>query len=341
MASYGKNKSKNYSFKEENNPLFPISNKKKNLVNYYSALKLNNKIDLKKQSKNINVNPYNNIQYKKKIETSGLNNPKIKIKPLEFSSSANNSQILEKIVKETRSKKQLLLASNKTNNNFRMKTSRENINNKNISSPRNNFDKSQIININNINKNNLFNNRIQNIYKNFVEINDSNDKPYINNIIINNSSTNINLSQINNNSKININNIEINNQKESNIKLIFKKNNINSPKKLKIDNLDFPIVLKRKDNPLTSTSTNQKISENKIIFAGNYKILFKKQRNISDLNDILNNDNTNNFIKQEFNFNNEPKKKNSISGPENLHYYYISVIQKGKKKEIEFEKEIN
>ena len=48
MASYGKNKSKNYSFKEGNNPLFPISNKKINLINYYSALKLSNKMDLKK-----------------------------------------------------------------------------------------------------------------------------------------------------------------------------------------------------------------------------------------------------------------------------------------------------
>ena len=191
MASYGKNKSKNYSFKEGNNPLFPISNKKINLVNYYSALKLNNKMDLKKHSKNINVNTYNHIQYKKMIETTRLNNTKIKIKPLEFSSNTNNSQILEKIVKETRSKKQPCLTSNKTNTNFRMNTSRENMNNKNISFPRNNFDKSQIININNVNKNNLFNIRNQNIYKNIVEINESNGKPYINNIIINNSSTNI------------------------------------------------------------------------------------------------------------------------------------------------------
>ena len=68
MASYGKNKSKNYSFKEGNNPLFSISNKKINLVNYYSALKLNNKMDLKKHSKNINVITYNHIQYKKMDE---------------------------------------------------------------------------------------------------------------------------------------------------------------------------------------------------------------------------------------------------------------------------------
>ena len=331
MASSGKNKSKKNSFKVGNNLLFPISNEKINLVNYYSALKLNKKMDLKKQSKNINVNTYNNIQNKKMIETTELNNSKIKIKPLEFSSSTNNSQILEKIVKETKNKKQPRLTLNKTNNNFRMDTSRENMNNKNISSPNNNFDKSQI-NINRVNKNNLFNSSNQNIYKNIVEINKSNSKPYINNIIINNSSTNINSSQINNNSKIN--NIEINSQKKSNVKLIFN-NNTNSPKKLKIDNLDFTFSLKRKDSPLASTSTNQNLSK------GNYKILFKKQRNISDLNDILNNDNINNFIKPEFNFNNEPKKKKKIRGPEDLHYYYISVIQKGKKKEIEFEKEIN
>ena len=274
------------------------------------------------------------------IETTGLNNPKIKIKPLEFSSSTNNSQILEKKVKENRSRKQRL-TSNKTNTNFRVNTSRENMYNKKINSPRNNFDKSQIININNVNKNNLFNNKNQNIYKNIVEINESNGQPYINNIIINNSSTNINSSQINNNSKININNIEINNQKESNVKLIFKNNNINTPKKLKIDNLDFPITLKRKDSPLASNNMNQNLTKNKNIFDGNYKILFKKQRNISDLNNILNNDIPSNFIKQEFNFNNEPKKKKTINGPEDMHYYYISVIKKGKKIEIEFEKEIN
>ena len=149
MASYGKIKSKNYSFKLGNNLLFPISKEKINQVNNYSALKLNNKMDLKKQSKNINVNTYNNIQNKKMIEATKLNNTKIKIKPLEISSSSNNSQILENIVKETRNKKQPRLTLNKTNNNFRMNTSKENMNNKNISSPRNNFDKSQI-NINSV-----------------------------------------------------------------------------------------------------------------------------------------------------------------------------------------------
>ena len=334
MASYANNKSKNYSFKERNNPLFPISNQKINLVNYYSALKLKNKMNLKKQTKNINVNTYNNIQYKKMIETTGLNNPKIKIKPLEFSSSTNNSQILEKIEKETRNKKEQRLTSNKTNINFRMNTTRDNMTNKNSMSPQNIFDKSQIININNVNKNNLFKNRNQNIYKNIVEINEFNGKPYINNIIINNSSTNINSSQINNNSKININNIEINSPKESNVKLIFKNNNINT-KKLKIDNLDIPITLKRKESPLNST--NQNFPKSKNIFNSNYKILFKNQRNISDLND----NNINNIIKPEFKFKNEPKKKKTINGPEDLHYYYIQVIQEGKQNEIEFEKELN
>ena len=36
---------------------------------------------------------------------------------------------------------------------------------------------------------------------------------------------------------------------------------------------------------------------------------------------------------------NEPKKKKKIKGPEDLHFYYILVIQEGKKKEKQFEKD--
>ena len=31
------------------------------------------------------------------------------------------------------------------------------------------------------------------------------------------------------------------------------------------------------------------------------------------------------------------KKKNSINGPEDLHFYYIQVLQEGKKNESKFE----
>lgn len=340
MASYRKNK--NFSFKEGSNPLFPISNPNINLINYYSALKLNSKMDLKKQKKKImsNTNINVNSQNKRMIENpSGLNNSKVKIKPLDFSTSANDSKIYEKIIKENMNKKQSNFSANKSN-------ILENKNNINIISPKNIFEKSQILNINNINnKNNIFSVRNPNIYKNVVEINNSNNKSYINNIIINNSSTNINQNVLtkkqknsNNNSKININNIDINNPKEkdANIKLVFKNNNIGGGKKIKFDNLDIPITLKRKDSPLPFTYTSPNNLKEKNIFNGNYKLHLKKQRNISDLNDILNMNNINNFMKQELNLNSNSKKKKKITGPEDLHFYFINVIQDGKKNETVF-----
>ena len=333
MASFEKNKNKNFSFKERN----PISNKKINLINYYSAYKLDDKMDYKRLKKSVNTNTETNLEYKKMIENSPrLNNSKIKIKPLDFSSNTNSSRILENIVKENMNKQKPHLISNKTNINFRISKNRDKKNNINIISPKNIFDKSQIININNINKQNILNQINPSISKNFIEISESSktkNKSYINNIIINNSSTNINSEHVNNNSKININNIEINSPKESNVKLIFKNNN--TPKKLKEDNLDKPIALKRKEGPLPFTATN------KNIFNGHYKLSFKNKRNISDLNDILDIDSIKNFIKQELKLKNEQKKKKKIRGPEDLHFYYILMIQDGKKNESEFEKDIN
>ena len=152
MSSYDKNKTKNFSYKEGNNPLFPISNKKINLINYYSALKLDNKIDFKRQKKNINANTHGNLEHKKMIENSPrTNNSKIIIKPLDFSSNTNNSRILENIIKENMKKQKPRLISNKTNINFEINTNRDNKNNINIISPKNIFDKSQIISINNVN----------------------------------------------------------------------------------------------------------------------------------------------------------------------------------------------
>jgi len=341
MSSYDKNKTKNFGYKEGNNPLFPISNKKINLINYYSALKLDNKIDFKRQKKNINANTYGNLEHKKMIENSPrTNNSKIIIKPLDFSSNTNNSRILENIIKENMKKQKPRLISNKTNINFEINTTRDNKNNINIISPKNIFDKSQIISINNVNKKNILNQMSPNISKNLVEITESsNNKSYINNIIINNTSTNINSDHINNNSKININNIEINSPKESNVKLIFKNNN--TQKNLKIQRPDTPISLKRNESPLPFTTTNQNNIKNKNIFNGHYKLSFKKHRNISDLNDILNIDNIKNFIKQELKYKNEQKKKKKIQGPEDLHFYYILMIQDGKKNELEFEKDEN
>ena len=340
MASYRKNK--NFSFKEGSNPLFPISNPNINLINYYSALKLNNKMDLKKQKKKMKSNANNNSNSQKKImieNSPALNTSKVKIKPLDFSTNGNDSKIYEKIIKENMNKKQPNFSANKSN-------ILENKNNINIISPKNIFDKSQILNINNINnKNNIFSVRNPNIYKNIVEINNSNNKSFINNIIINNSSTNINQNLLtkkpknsNNNSKIIINNLDIKNtkEKEGNIKLVFKNNNIGTDKKIKFDNLDIPITLKRKDSPLPFTCTSPNNLKEKNIFNGNYKLHLKKQRNISDLNDILKMNNINNFMNQELRLNSNSKKKKKITGPEDLHFYYINVIQDGKKNETEF-----
>jgi hypothetical protein len=271
------------------------------------------------------------------IENSpALNTSKVKIKPLDFSTNPNDSKIYEKIIKENMSKKQPNFSANKSN-------ILENKNNINIISPKNIFEKSQILNINH--KNNIFSVRNPNIYKNIVEINNSNNKSYINNIIINNSSTNINQNLLtkkpknsNNNSKININNIDINNtkEKEANIKLLFKNNNNGTEKKIKFDNLDTPVSLNRKDSPLPFTYTNPNNLKEKNIFNGNYKLHLKKQRNISDLNDILKMNNINNFMNQELKLNSNSKKKKKITGPEDLHFYFINVIQDGKKNEKEF-----
>ena len=341
MASYEKNKAKNFGFKEGNNPSFPLPNKKINLINYYSALKLDNKKDFKRLKKNTNTKTYTDLEYKNIIENSSrLNNSKIKIKPLDFSSNTNSSKILENIIKENMNNKKPLLISNKTNINSGINTTRDNRSNINIISPKSIFDKSQVININNVNKKNIINQINPNISKNLIEISESsNNKSYINNIIINNSSTNINSDHVNNNSKIHINNIEINSPKESNVKLIFKNNN--STKKLKVDNLDTPIVLKRNESPFPFSATNQNILKNMNNFNGHYKLSFKNKRNISDLNDILNADYIKNFINNELKFKYELKKKKKISGPEDLHFYYILMIQDGKKNEIEFEKDKN
>ena len=340
MASYRKNK--NFSFKEGSNPLFPISNPNINLINYYSALKLNSKMDLKKQKKKIKSNTNNNSNSQKKImieNSPALNTSKLKIKPLDFSTNGNDSRNYEKIIKENMSKNQPNLNCNKSH-------ILENKNNINIISPKNIFDKSQILNISNINnKNNIFSVRNPNIYKNVVEINNSNNKSYINNIIINNSSTNINQNLLtkkpknsNNNSKMNINNIDINKtkEKETNIKLVFKNNNNDTGKKIKFDNLDIPVSLNRKDSPLPFTYTNPNNLKEKNVFNGNYKLHLKKQRNISDLNDILKMNNINNFMNQELKLNSNSKKKKKITGPEDLHFYFINVIQDGKKTETEF-----
>ena len=341
MASYGKINSKKIPLlKEISNPSFPISPKDPEFLNYYAAIKLNIKKNYKKHSKNNDSNNLNSkFQYKKMIENSpAINNSKIK--PLDFSDNINDNKLLEKYRKNNNNQKRQNLSAHKKNIYLQMYSSRDNINNLNIISPKNIIGNDQLVNIN---KNYLNNLRNHNLNKNILNSNNS----YSNNInIINNkSSSNINkipklISQKStfneSNLKMDINNIDINSRKESKIKLIF--NNKNHVTKLKTDNQDTPIILKKKDSSLPSTNNNpgsdlKNYNDNNNI-SGGYKLHLKKQNidasnksNIIDMNinDIVNK--------------NEPKKKKKVKGPEDLHFYYILVIQEGKKKEKQFEKD--
>ena len=376
MASQGKNNSKKYMFKEGSNPLFPISNKNPSSLNYYSAVNINVKSESNRHNKKQLSNEIiTNLQNKKIIDKSSviknykeinktystsrpkeekqllkLNNSKLsKIKPLDFSSNINinNSQVLDKYSH----KKSLLSANkayNKTNINLEIDSSRYFKNNLNIISPKN-LGNSQIFNNNN---NNIYNLRKPNINKNIIQLTNSNNNSYYNNIIINdNSSTNINTNLNLNKQKKSVNNYYLQTEKnknyakspkESNVKLIFTNPKIFDKK---LDVHDGPIILKKKESsslPLTYTTpggqkTNSSLDKN--ILNGEYKLHLKKpKKNNSNDNNIINM-NVNNFIniKKDEQFNNI--KKNKIRGPEDLHFYYILVIQDGKKNEKEFEKD--
>ena len=315
-------------FKEGSNPLFPILNKTPNLLNYYSAIKLNSKSDLKRPNKRLASNDLNNFQHKKFIENSSgikilkeinktysssrqkeenpnikLNNTKpSKITPLDFSPNINDSATkIEKIEKNknnNNSHKRALLSANKIYNktyiNFDMLDYKNNLN---VISPHN-LGKSQIFNNNNIynlkkpNKNNI------------IEITNSNNNSYYKNIIINNnSSKNINPnSKLINQKKSNNNyylktdkyNIGAKTPKDSSVKLIFNNKNINS-KKLE----DTPIILKKKDSSLplknNNDGNNLKVSIDKNALNGEYKLHLKKLKNIKNDNNIINM-NLNNYI---------------------------------------------
>ncbi len=374
MNTYGKNnENKKYIFKEGSNPLFPISNKTPNSLNYYSAIKLNIKSDLKKHKKITSNDIISNFQNKKMIENSSavknireinktysssrakedkqiikLNNSKLsKIRPLDFSSNINDSGIIEKFNNNNNYHKKSLLSANKVRNksniNLEM-TSRDYRNNLNIISCKN-LGNSQILN----NNNNAFSLKKTNINKNIIDINSSNNNSYYNNIIINNNSSSninsnpnlINQKRTNNNYYLKTDtNIRGNKTpKESNVKLIFTNKNIFG-KKLE----EQPIILKRKDSsslPLTNTNTGNdlKISIDKNIFNGEYKLHLKKpKRNVSNENNIINM-NLNNYINIKEEKAEMKRKRNKLNGPEDLHFYYISFIQEGKLREKEFEKD--
>ena len=353
MSSYGKN-IKNLTFKDISNPLFPLKSKNKNSGNYYSSVKINIKADVIKHNKKLNSNNINtNLQHKKLIDNSpAINNSKLStFKYLDFSTNLNENKVLDKFKKNNTNYKKHLSA-NKTNINLELRTTREFKNNLNIL-PENILENSQ--NVNN-NRNFLYNLGRQNTNKNFIEITNPNysNNSYSNNFIIpDNSSGNINKNNLPINQKKSLNKeilkTDTNNKilitpNEENIKLIFNSNIFS--KKLRMENHDNPIALRRKESPsplaYTSSGNNLKYSIDKNVFGGEYKLHLKRpKRNISNQNNIINM-NINNFlnIKNDQKTENDTKKvKKKIKGPEDLHFYYITVIQEGKQNESKFEQD--
>ena len=373
-----KNINKKNIFKEGSNPLFPISNKNLNSFQYYSAVNINAKNESNKHKKLSSNDIITNANHKKNIDnSSGMRNfkeinktysssrPKednqllkinysklSKIKPLDFTGNINNSQVFDKN-NNNKHKKSLLSANkayNRTNINLEIDASKFFKNNINIISPKN-LGNSQVFNKNN--HNNIYSLRKPNVNKNIIQITNSNNNSYYNNIIINdNSSTNINTNlKINNNKRPANNNfylltdknrIYTKSPKESNVKLIFTNTKIINKK---TDTHDGPIILKKKESsslPLTYTNPGGKKTTSSIdknILNGEYKLHLKRPKKNNSNENIINM-NVNNFINIKKNLkSNYNTKKDMIKGPEDLHFYYISVIQDGKKTEKHFEKD--
>ena len=363
-----KNDKKKYMFKEGSNPLFPISNKIQNQLDYSSsALKLNVKLDNNKLSKNLTSNilprkiqknshdiknnkdinkTYSSSKQKEENQPIKLNNIKLsKLKPLDFPSNINDSGISEKFKYNNSKNKKANLSTNKEKNKTEILDYKNLINFK--ISPKN------LANYKNINfnkYNNSYSLRKPILNKNIIELNNENNSFYKNIIINNNSSTNIKkkfnfIKQKNQTDNLYLktdkNDKDIKNPKDLKVKLIF--NNKNIEKNLE----DAPITLKRKESsfPLATNTprNNLKFSLNKNLFNGKYKLHLKRHKNnFSNENNVVNM-NLNNYI----NINKDEillleqfrKNKNQINGPEDLHFYYINVLQEGKKNENMFEKD--
>ena len=374
-----KNINKKNMFKEGSNPLFPISNINPNSFQYYSAVNINAKNESNKHKKLLSNDIITNAHHKKLVDNSSrlknfkeinktysssrpkednqllkINYSKLsKIKPLDFTGNINNSQVFDKN-NNNKHKKSLLSANkanNRTNINLEIDASKFFKNNINIISPKN-LGNSQVFNKNN--HNNIYSLRKPNVNKNIIQITNSNNNSYYNNIIINdNSSTNINTNLKLNNNKKPVNNnfylqtdknrIYTKSPKESNVKLIFTNTKLINKK---ADTHDGPIILKKKESsslPLTYTTPGGKKTTSSIdknILNGEYKLHLKRpKKNNSNEKNIINM-NVNNFINIKKNLqSNYNTKKDMIKGPEDLHFYYITVIQDGKKTEKQFEKD--
>jgi hypothetical protein len=346
MSSFGKNNKNIYSFKEGNNPLFPKSNKNINLFNYNNALRININSDImKNNNKKLNSNISTNLLHKRFVENSPMNSKIniLKYKQLDFPSNISDNKLID-IYGKSKSNKKQYLSSNKTNIDLIPYTTRNYFD---IISSKNALGTSQkMIN----NKNNKYSLRKQN--RKNKGIFDSNNNSYFNNIniIYNNSSTDINKiadnnlntqkTNLNSNLKLktDIKNIGLNSPKDAKIKLIFKNKNENNGKNSK---LDLPMALKRKDSSLPLTYTNPgnnvKYSIDKKFFDSEKKLYLKRpKRNASNIN-CEPNLNLDNFVKEKMEINTKKNKK--FKCPEDLHFYYILVIQEGKKDEKHMEKD--
>ena len=369
MASQGKkNDKKKYMFKEGSNPLFPISHKIPNQLDYSaSALKLNVKMDINKLSKKLTSNilpkkiheisrdtknykdinkTYSSSKQKGENQPIKLNNIKLsKIRPLDFPSNIKEIGVAEKYKYISSNNKKGNLSTTKEKNKTEIIDYKNLLNYK--LSPQN---LANYKNINFNNYNNAYSVRKPILNKNIIELNSANNSFYKKIIINNNSSTNIKANFNFIKPKKQTNNLylktdkydrDIKTPKESKVKLIF--NNKNIEKKLE----DIPIDLKRKESSLpleaNITGNDLKFSLDKNLFNGEYKLHLKRsKKNFSNENNIINM-NLNNYINinkdEELILEQYRKKKNQIMGPEDLHFYYINALQEGKKNENKFEKD--
>ena len=369
MTSNGKNNNKIYIFKEGSNPLFPISNKMPNSSKLYSPTKINQRTD-SKTHKNFNeINP--NLQHKNikdnisviknfneikktysssrpkdegKILNLNLNNSNIK--NLKISPSINNINFLEKNKKNSNNRKSNLNDTKVNIKNINLEFnnySKDLKNNINISSSKK-LGNSQIFS----NNNSIYNMYNINLNKNINELTNTKKVPLFNNILLKDIYSTYNkgnshiinqMSYVKNYLQTDINNKNTNTPKIGNVKLIFNNKYVNG-KKLNIN--DTPIILRSKESPFHVTNTNPrdnyKYSLDKNII-GDYKLHIKMPKKNNSKENIMHNMNLNNFL----NFKKEEKLKETyhknkykVQGPEDLHFYYILVMQEGKKIQAEF-----
>jgi len=290
-----------------------LNNNKSKLLNL--SMKKINKLCISTKSKYCDVNNIND--FKKDSDLS-------KISKRELSDRSKANKILESL----------------NDSNIRNKLELSKLNSSRGENPIfKNITRKSINYLRNINKNNITElNEVKIKYDNFnIE-----SKSFLNKLSENNSNNNTNITTqrktksnhyIKTDAINNINNININSFKDLNLKLVLPiKNNFNNKLILNCQtesNDDNPVKLDiklKKENNLKSGNNIRK------------KKMYKRNEGI--ITEDIVNSNKNNFINNITNANNLNKsnytKKDSFSCPEDLHFYYIDVIQKGKRSENNF-----